>query len=241
MKTDVIRALRVRRVQKKLIRPFRTSLGQHDILDNVLVTLDLREGICGFGEAAIAPHITGETVEETISNLRKSAAFIIGKDIVEYAAIAGEAREFFSSNKAALAAVETALLDAFTRRLGIPLWKFFGSRARKLSTDVTIVLSDLETSVRDARRFLKQGFRAFKIKIGADPDSDFQRVMALKKIIGRARMYLDANQGYSVNQALELLRKLDNAGCVPDLLEQPVPKDDVPGMAKITRLSRVPG
>ncbi len=240
VKTDLVKGLRVRRVRKKLIRPFRTSLGQHDILDNVLVSVELGGGIRGFGEAAIASHITGETVEGTVANLSKSAAFIIGKDIVEYAAIAGEAREFFSSNKAALAAVETALLDAFTRRLRIPLWKFFGSRARRLSTDVTVVLSDPETSMGDARRFFKQGFRVFKIKIGEDPETDFQRIMAVKKAIGRSRVYLDANQAYTAAQTLELLRRLEKNGCVPDLLEQPVPKDDIRGLARITRFSGVP-
>jgi L-alanine-DL-glutamate epimerase-like enolase superfamily enzyme len=136
--------------------------------------------------------------------------------------------------------VETALLDALTRRLDIPLWRFFGPRAEKFSTDVTIVLSGTEDSVRDAREFMRKGFRAFKIKIGGDPDSDYERVMAVKKVIGRSAVYLDANQGYTAEQTLKLLKKLRNGGCVPDLLEQPVPKDDVEGLTKVTRSVKLP-
>jgi L-alanine-DL-glutamate epimerase-like enolase superfamily enzyme len=240
MKADLIRKARIYRVREKLIRPFRTSLGQHDILDNVMMALELGGGIRGFGEAAIATHITGETVEETAANLRKCAERIIGKDIADYTAIAAESREFLGSNKAALAAVETALLDALTRSLRIPLWRFFGPQAVKFSTDVTIVLADVETSVRDAREFIQKGFRAFKIKIGTDPDSDYERVMAVKKVIGRSVVYLDANQGYTARQTLDLLKRLRAGGCIPDLLEQPVPKDDVEGLAKVTRSVKIP-
>jgi L-alanine-DL-glutamate epimerase-like enolase superfamily enzyme len=240
MKDGLIRKTRVWRLRKKLICPFRTSLGQHDILDNVMMSLELGGGIRGFGEAAVATHITGETIEETSANLSRFAVRIIGRDIVDYAAVAGEAREFLGSNKAALAAVETALLDVLTRRLGIPLWRFFGPRAGKLSTDVTIVISDVEDSVRAAREFRRKGFRVFKIKIGSDPDSDYKRVRAVQKIIGRSRIYLDANQRYTAEQTLELLKGLRKGGCIPDLLEQPVPKNDVEGLTKVTRSTKVP-
>ena len=57
-------------LKEKLICPFRTSLGAHKSLENVLFTVKLGNGLKGYGEAGIATHITGETIAETTNNLK---------------------------------------------------------------------------------------------------------------------------------------------------------------------------
>jgi L-Ala-D/L-Glu epimerase len=136
----------------KLIRPFSTAKGQHDLLENVLFSLELSNGVRGFGEAAVATHITGETVEETLRNLKAAARSVIGRDLAEFPEIAEEFKGKFGKNKCALAALEMALLDAATREHKMPFWKAFGNRPRILTTDMTVVLGDVtdaETSARD--------------------------------------------------------------------------------------------
>jgi len=61
----------VQRLRAKLHHPFRIATGQHDSLENLLFSLQLRDGTWGYGEAAIATHITGETLDATAQNLKR--------------------------------------------------------------------------------------------------------------------------------------------------------------------------
>ena len=235
-----IKDISVTPLKAKLSQPFRTALGEHRVLENVLLSLTLEDGTRGYGEAAIATHITGETVAETMKNLQRVGTRFIGRDARDYLKLSAETHEALPRNKAAVAAVEMAVLDALTRQWKIPLWKFFGDKPRPLTTDITIVIADLEETRATARKFFKQGCRAFKIKIGRDPDLDYQRVLTVARIVKRGDIYLDANQGYSAEETLRFLKKLKSAGVVPALVEQPVPKHDWDGLKKVTRLGGVP-
>ena len=124
-----------------LNQPFRTALGQHDSLENILFKIELEDGTVGFGEAAIATHITGETIPETQKNLKAIGKILLRRDAAEYLKISVEINDLLPYNKSAVAAVEVALMDALTRQWKIPLWKFFGAKAYKLSTDITIVIA----------------------------------------------------------------------------------------------------
>jgi len=229
----------VSNLQAPLIQPFRTALGQHDGLENILFSLELGDGTKGFGEAAVASHITGETVEETLKNLKAVGQSLIGRDVSGYLQLSAQLHERLPKNKSAVAAIETALMDALTRQWKIPLWKSFGNKPQRLASDITIVIADLTETERSVKKFYKQGFRAFKVKIGRDEELDYMRVLAVKRLAPRCDIYLDANQGYSAEQTLRFLKLLSRAGVKPVLIEQPVPKKDWEGLKKVTRFAGI--
>lgn len=235
-----IQATQVLPLQAPLTQPFRTALGSHDTLDNLLFVLTLADGTKGYGEAAVATHITGETLAATRGSLRAAGKWLAGKDARDYEKISASLHERLPSNPAAIAAVETAVFDALTRRRRIPLWRAFGPRCRRLQTDITIVIADLAETEEAAGRFYRQGFRKFKVKIGRDPDMDIRRVMAVRRIAPKSDIYLDANQGFSVAETLRFLRELKRRGIRPALLEQPVPRGDLDGLKKISRSTDIP-
>ncbi len=236
-KATIIKMTSVGLLKAPLIQPFRTALGQHDYLENVLFTLELGDGTKGFGEAAIATHITGETLTETMANLKAIGPSLVGKDIADYLQISRELHERGPRNKSAVAAVEMALLDALTRQAKIPLWRFLGDRPRRLKTDITIVIADLAETEDTIKKFYQQGFRIFKVKIGCDKELDYKRILAVQKLAPRSAIYLDANQGYSAEETLSFLKSLWRAGVTPELVEQPVRKTDWEGLKKVTRLA----
>ena len=222
-----------------MYRPFRIASGQHDQLENILFTIELRDGTKGYGEAAVATHITGETIEQTLKNLKSIALWLKGKAIGNYLNISAHLHERLPHNQSALAAVEMAIFDALARYLHIPLWRWWASEPKRLRTDITIVIADLEETKARTRAFKAQGFRAFKIKIGRDMDMDFKRVAAVCHIAPRSQIILDANQGYTSKETLQFLKRLSKAGIVPDLIEQPVSRDDWEGLKQVTRESKV--
>ena len=224
-----------------LAHPFRTASGQHDRLDNILVRLTLDTGATGWGEAAIAPHITGETVSATQKNLRAIAALLPGRDVCTLSETIAALRRKYPHNMAAVAAVEMAWLDAACRNRGIPLWRWFAAAPpERLVSDVTLVIGSLRETRSAAGKFYRQGFRKFKIKIGRDWDLDFSRVMAVKTLAPRAQISLDANQGYTAEQTMEFLMKLKARRIHPVMIEQPVARDDIRGLCEIKRSGLAP-
>ena len=238
-KTSLVVKTSVKFFQAPLYQTFRVATGQHDQLENSLFTIELKDGTKGYGEAAVATHITGETIEQTLKNLKGIALWIKEKSIEDYLNISVQLHERLALNQSAVAAVEMAIFDALTRYLRIPLWRLWGSTPKRLHTDITLVISDLEETKACVKAFKAKGFRAFKIKIGRDMDMDFKRVVAVDKLAPRAQIILDANQGYSAQETLQFLRRLRKAGIVPDLIEQPVSRADWEGLKQVTRESKV--
>ncbi len=226
-------------IRTPLATPFRIATGQHDELANVFLRLRSTDGVCGYGEAAVATHITGETVEATLANLRAAAAALSGRRIETAEEVCREFAPAFAGNHAGLAALEMALLDLSARVQGVPFYRLFAPVAGKgeslcFETDITIVIGSLEEARAAAARFARRGFKAFKIKVGKDDQLDLQRVLAVREAAPDSELILDANMGFDVERMLAFLDRLDRRGVRPALLEQPVPKSDWAGLAAIT-------
>lgn len=227
-------------VAAPLLTPFRIATGRHDELENVFLHIRTSDGVSGYGEAAIASHITGETVPQTLANLQRAAGQLTGMEVNDPNDVINRFRPDFIGNHAALAAFETALLDAVARGRGIPFGALFSPAPGcgpmpRFSSDITIVIGSLEEAERAAHDYAARGFTAFKIKIGHDHDLDLQRVLAVQRIAPAGSLILDANMGFDAGAMLEFLRRLRAQGVRPALLEQPVPKGDWDGLAAVTR------
>jgi len=230
-------------IRSPLATPFRIATGQHDELANVFFRLRTSDGLCGYGEAAVATHITGETVAVTLANLNSAATALHGRTIDAPEEVCREFAPAFAGNHAGLAALEMALLDLAARVRGVPLYRLFASAPAhtprlKFATDITIVIGTLDEARATARQFAAKGFTAFKIKIGKDEALDLERIRAVRDIAPDSQLILDANMGFDAKRMLAFLERLESFGARPVLLEQPVPKNDWTGLAAITaRLS----
>lgn len=161
-------------------------------------------------------------------------------DLYDYRGVCAEFRPLFLGNHAGLAAFEMAVLDGVAKSCRFPFYRFFGGRAVSLASDITVVIGSQPEAEATARAYCKRGFRAFKIKIGADEAVDLDRVLAVARTARGAKILLDANQGYDAPRMLRFLRELRKRGVIPALIEQPVPREDWEGLAKLTRESGVP-
>jgi L-Ala-D/L-Glu epimerase len=232
-------------IQAPLVTPFRIATGQHDELENVFLRLQTADGICGYGEAAVATHITGETLPGTLANLQAAATALRGRKIDYPEAVCREFAAAFAGNHSGLAALEMALLDLSSRVQGVPFYRLFAPALREaqvsvpkplltFNTDITIVIGSVEEARAATRQFAGQGFKTFKIKIGKDEELDLKRVLAVREIAPDSELILDANMGFNADRMLKFLDRLDAGGALPVLLEQPVQKYDWDGLAAIT-------
>lgn len=235
-----ITSVRVRRLDWPMTQPFTISTGRHDSVTNALVEIRLRCGVRGWGEAAPAPHITGETQDAALAALEQARPFLLGQNAAFARELSRELLERFPKRPSARAALEIGVLDAFLRYLRVPAWRYFGGASSTLRTDVTIPLCPLAEAAPQARRLAADGIRVIKIKIGKDPDQDVERVASIAAAAPRRGLILDANQGYRPRQALAVLKALGKRGITPILFEQPVPAADWDGLAAVTRGTTVP-
>jgi o-succinylbenzoate synthase len=205
-------------------KAFGISGGAQEHARNVLVTVELDDGTTGLGEAAPFPAFNGETQEATLSALQQALPSVVGRDPTERCEIDLPA--------SARCAVETALFDAHAKAEGRPLHVMFGGAEDTLVTDITIVTGTVEDAARDARAFPE--FRTLKIKVGGrDVDHDVRRVLAIRDARPDAVLMLDANGGFSVDEALALASVLARERVTIAQFEQPIAAGDWGALAEL--------
>eukprot|EP00271_Cylindrocystis_brebissonii_P020542 TRINITY_DN6848_c0_g1_i5.p1 TRINITY_DN6848_c0_g1~~TRINITY_DN6848_c0_g1_i5.p1 ORF type:complete len:317 (+),score=68.94 TRINITY_DN6848_c0_g1_i5:266-1216(+) len=132
------------------------------------------------------------------------------------------------------AGVEMALVDAVARRMQLPLWKFFGGASNVLVTDITIPICTPLEAERLAAFYKQQGFAAVKTKVGGTAlEDDIARLAAIREGHPECSLLLDANCGYTVSEAMAVLKSLHELNLDPILLEQPVPREDWSGLRQV--------
>jgi L-alanine-DL-glutamate epimerase-like enolase superfamily enzyme len=222
-----------------LSEPFAIAGGTAHDLDSVRVRLRLSDGATGWGEASPLPAFNGETAALSLKQVRAASKDWKGRDAAAWRPLLAELEERLPKNGgAARAALGMALLDAWTRRAGLPLRALFGGAERRVVSDVTVTIVGPEAAAAAAARIRRLGVTTVKIKVGQDPDSDAARVRAVHAAHPKARLTLDANQGYGPRESLALMRRLR---AVPvALFEQPAHADDWDGLAEVARKAKVP-
>lgn len=220
-----------------LLEPFRIATGVS--LESRTILIRLLDGeLEGWGEACPSRNVLGETLEDSVESLRRAARLIAESDYSSLERI----YEFVSSLEATSsvkAAVDMALLDLYAKSLGKPLWRVLGGYRDEVETDITIGIMEPSEMAERAARYVERGFRILKLKLGEDPEKDIERVKAVRDAVGEGvRIRVDANQGWSVEQALRTIDRI--ASYEVELVEQPTRWDDLEGLAEIRAESPLP-
>src|SRR3569832_193085 len=202
--------------------------------ENVLVRVTTADGRVGWGEAAAAPVMTGETLESIVTAVHYIAAALTGRDPrdVEGALAAMDSRMY--GNHGAKAAIEIALNDLAATAAGVPLHALLGQKRRQRMALLGVVGGGDEAGdIGDAAAKKAEGFTAFKIKVGIDtPERDAARTRAVCAVLARdVLISADANQGFSRDEALTYARAVDGSGLA--FFEQPVAAGDLDAMAAV--------
>ena len=232
-------------VELPTIRPHK--LAMHTMHGQTLVILKLHcsDGIVGLGEATTIGGLSyaGESPESIKVNLDTwFAPLLVNQDATNLNAAMQRIDRSVRANTFARSAVETALLDAQGKRLGLPVAELLGGRVRDgVEVAWTLASGDTSRDIEEAERMLDlRRHRHFKLKIGAgEPDRDIAHVAAIKRALGdRASVRVDINQAWSEAVAIRGCRQLADAGVT--LIEQPLSRFDRAGMARLNAHSPIP-
>ncbi|MDT4975253.1 MAG: hypothetical protein QOG98_1011 [Pseudonocardiales bacterium] len=112
----------------------------------------------------------------------------------------------------ALAGVDTAIWDAIGKAVGLPLWKLWGGARRRVPMIAIggYYGEPLGTIDDEIASYKDLGLAGIKFKVGgASPAEDARRVAAARAAAGGDFVIaIDANQGYTVPEAIELSRRV---------------------------------
>ncbi len=227
------------------IRPHK--LAMHTMQNQTLVILRLRcaDGIEGIGEATTIGGLSygNESPDSIKVNLdRHFAPLLIGQDASNINACMQRIDRVVKGNTFARSAVETALLDAQGKRLGLPVSEILGGRVRdSLEVAWTLASGDTRKDIAEGEQMLEaRRHRIFKLKIGAgEVNKDLAHVIAIKKALGeRASVRVDVNQAWDEAVALRACRILGDNGI--DLIEQPISRHNRGGQVRLNQSSPAP-
>jgi len=225
------------RVDLELSEPYEIAYGSFSVAPNVFLRIVTADGVCGLGCAAPDPQVTGETADEVAAALAGRAADIMrGADPLRPALLMFRLREQLADLPGALAAVDMALFDLLGKVAGLPVWRLLGGYRDCIETSITIGILPEDDTVRRARERVAQGFRALKLKGGADVEADIARLLKVREAVGAGiELRFDANQGYTPQQAERFLAGVATADL--EILEQPTPSELPEQLGPLTHIS----
>ncbi|HTS89167.1 MAG TPA: dipeptide epimerase [Gemmatimonadales bacterium] len=212
--------------------PFIIARGGQSEYRTVWVRLRDGDGLEGWGEAAPSRYY-GETPETVLAALAVYGGSLPADPLqIEAAERAWE--QLLHHNPSARAALSSALHDLAGKRLGIPVARLFG--LDPLGTPRSTFTIGIDTADKIRQKVGEAAtYPILKIKLGSDRD-----VEILQTIRGMTdkELRVDANAGWTVKQALRMLPVLKEFGVT--VLEQPLPAEDLEGLAVVTRASTIP-
>ena len=221
------------------IRPHVLSMASISRQVMMLVTIHCSDGVSGMGEGTTIGGLAyGDESPEGMKLAIDTyfAPLLLGRDASHPATLMALIRSHVVGNHFARHAIETALYDAAAQRAGLPLSALLGGALReKLPVLWTLASGDTGRDIDEAEAMIEaRRHDTFKLKIGKRGLSDdVAHVAAIKRALGdRASVRVDVNQAWDAVTAQRGAHMLADAGV--DLIEQPLPRADRQGMARLT-------
>jgi muconate cycloisomerase len=207
--------------------------------ENLLVRIEA-DGLVGWGEAASAPTMTGDTLGGLVAAVRDHLGpLLVGRDAAASATHMPLLRRALVGNTGAHSAVEMALLDLAGRAAGKRLIDLVGRPLRRSVAPMWLLGNATpEQDIAEAKARQAQGFDFFKLKIGVKPlAAEIAAAHAIRAALPRTPLCADANCGLTLAAARRYVEQTRAAKLL--FVEQPLVADDLIGLKALAR-ARVP-
>jgi len=245
MSNAVIERLETIIVDLPTIRPHKLAMHTMQQQTLVIIRLKCSDGVEGIGEATTIGGLaygyeSPEGIKANIDAYLAPALIGLAADNINAAML--KLDKLAKGNTFAKSGIESALLDAQGKRLGLPVSELLGGRVRdSLEVAWTLASGDTARDIAEAQHMLEiRRHRVFKLKIGANPvDQDLKHVVAIKRELGdQASVRVDVNQYWDESQALRACHVLGDNGI--DLVEQPISRINRGGQIRLNQRSPAP-
>lgn len=206
----------------------------------IIVKIVDQDGYFGLGSAAPDSFVTKETIPQLLKVLKERANKNFFKlPIDDWYGYHEKIQKIFKGLPSAQNAVEEAILNLFANRHKLTLVNLFGGFRQSANLCVTIGIDNLTNTLSEVEHRLKQGYKLLKLKAGHNLKNDLLRIKAVRKLAPKKiKVAIDANQGYSFDEAFILFKELKSLDIL--FIEQPINANDKAGLRRLSRLNYLP-
>ena len=219
-------------LQLRTKHPFIIARGGQSDYRTVWVRLTDADGNEGWGEAA-PTRFYGETTDSAVAALTFYGT-ALPEDPLDLEAAERRWEDMLRGNAAARSALSAALHDLAGKRLGIPVYRMWGLDPGKAPKSTFTIGLDTPDRIR-AKVLEAAQYPVLKIKLGTDRDTEI--LQTIRETTDK-EIRVDANCGWTVKGAIRMLPVLEEFGVT--VLEQPLPPEDLDGLAAVTAQSAIP-
>ncbi len=209
---------------------------------NLLVRVEAANGLVGWGEASVAPTMTGDVLPGMVAAVNEHLApLMIGKDALKRAELAHICAHALHHNGGPKCAVDAAIADLAGRHLNVSLADMYGGALRDTITAMYLLGNPkIEDDIAETNKKITEGYKFFKLKVGIkNPFDEADAAVTIRSAIGRdVVLCADANMGMDFRNARIFVERAREADLL--FLEQPLRDDDFDGMAELARISSIP-
>jgi muconate cycloisomerase len=209
---------------------------------NLVLRLEAENGLVGWGEATVAPTMSGDTLPSMVAAVRQHLApLLIGADVRDRADLARRCRSGMVHNGGAKAAAEIALLDLAGKHYGVPAVELIGGALRRSVENMWLLANPkIDADIAEAKQKVGEGYNYFKLKVGVKKvEAEIDAALQVRAALGPdVLLCADANTGWDVRTAKAYMRGVESVGLL--YLEQPLPSDQTEAMGALNRLGIMP-
>lgn len=221
--------------------PLKFASGEVATADHVLIRVHSDDGLVGIADAPPRPYTYGETQRSIIEVVEEVfAPQVTGLDPLDRGKIHSVMRRTIN-NQVAKGALDIALWDLLGKSVGTPVHKLLGGYTDRLRVSHMLGFRPAQELLDEALRFGEEyGITTFKLKVGRRPlGLDIEACRVLREGLGDdVEIYLDANRGWTANEAMEVLRRTD--GLSLTLLEEPCDAKEAMSRRRLVEKSPIP-
>jgi L-alanine-DL-glutamate epimerase-like enolase superfamily enzyme len=219
-----------------LIGEYKNAYRSKTVQKSAIVRITASGGEIGLGNIDPSPGYSKESIEDSLRVLStRLAPLVAGMDPTNIHRVLQKIEPAVEGYLDAKAAIEMACVDLTARVCGVPVYTYLGGAVKDtLLFNAWIGILPPDEAAAETVAWQKRGFRSAKIKVGGNIEADRDRVKAVREAVGpEFKLRIDANAGYDADTSIRLARMVAPYGL--QLFEQPVPADDITGMARVRR------
>lgn len=224
--------------------PYKTARGTLERREMVLLRLQTDAGPEGLGEAVPLSLRGDRSLAKVEDQLKGAATRLVGLDLDAsgddpLAFAVATMLELTAARRltsAAAAALESALFELVAKSAELPLWRLLkASSCEPVLCNATLTAGEPDAVAAQARDWVAEGFKTFKLKLGAGYD-DVATVGSVREAVGAdAKIRLDLNEALKPRDAASLLKAVEPHRI--ELAEQPA--TGLRGLARVRRDSSI--
>ena len=235
-----ITGLRVEVTTALLKAPFVTSVRRADAAQIVVVEARDAAGRVGMGEAAVSWRVTGESPQSVTAAVAGPLSDVVVGRVPHDRILTQDIAAAVWGNASARNAVECAVAELRSAQTGNAVWQRLGARSPSVRTDRTLSAATPRELAAAAVRHCEEGFGVLKVKVRAADDT-VAGVREVRAAVGDGvRLRIDANQAWTADEAIRVIREMERAGVDLEFVEQPVAADDLPALAAVAAAVETP-